>query len=357
MRLFGYNIPLTHRDKLQRKRTHNETVSYFAPGNQIFDFAESEILDCEKMISNRLSNVEYYQKYNSLKGDEIFNFIQENRLQLIRRLFTDGYVIVNTRTLEFVDGVCRQVYRSYDGKIAFQLLEDEVLQVSETFEATGLSDFCFLKDKIRFLNIVNSSDMNLIENYGAMGIVSPESDNSVAGAEFSESDIKDLQERYAKHYGITLGKWSLMFVPRPTKYSPISLPIAQLKLEEKRLYLLKAIYAAFGIPKELSVYFENSKYANRREAELDFYSSTITMWADLFTRLIKSIYNNIRTRKEKLTQNEFWYDFVGVFALQEAMIEERERAKDDIQFWRDVATDPEYADTAKERINNILESL
>lgn len=357
MRFFGYNIHLTRRDNIQHKRTHNETVSYFAPGNQIFNFAKSEILDCEKMISNRLSNAEYYQKHDSFAGTEVINFIQDNRLQLIRRLFTDGYVIINTRNLEFVDGTCRQVYRSYDGKITFQLLEDEVLQVSETFEATGLSDFCFLKDKIRFLNIVNSSDMNLIENYGAMGIVSPESDNSVAGAEFSESDIKDLQERYAKHYGITLGKWSLMFVPRPTKYSPIALPIAQLKLEEKRLYLLKAIYAAFGIPKELSVYFENSKYANRREAELDFYSSTITMWADLFTRLIDSIYKNIRTRKEGLTQNEFWYDFVGVFALQEAMIEERERAKADLLFWKEIAIDPEYTDVAKARIDNIIGSL
>lgn len=356
MRVFGYDIRLEKRDK--QRRHHHETIDFFAPSRCLFNFADSEILDCEKMISSRLSNAEYHAKTMFFACEEIFKFIQANRLQLIHRMFIDGFVIINTECMEFVDCAGREFSRTWDGKMCFTLYDNEIVQCSETFEARGQSDYWFLRDKIRFLNTVNSSDMNLIENYGAMGIVSPESDNNVAGAEFEEHDIEQLQERYRKSYGLRLGKWSLMFVPRPTKYSPITLPIAQLKLEDKRQYLLKAIYSAFGIPKELSVYFESNKYANRREAELDFYSSTITMWADLFLDIINKIYANIRLRKDALTRNEFWYDFVGVFALQESMIEEHERAKSELEFWRNILlTTPEYAETARARINNLLESI
>ena len=104
------------------------------------------------------------------------------------------------------------------------------------------------KISVAFLDVINSSDLNLIQNYGAMGIVSPEVDNDVNGTTWGKSDVKEMQDEYRDSYGITLGKWSLMFVPRPVKYSKIDLPIAALQLEVKRNYALKAIYAIFGIP-------------------------------------------------------------------------------------------------------------
>lgn len=356
MRVFGYDIKLSR--STPKREKHNKVIDFFAPRFSMFDFAKSEILDCQKMISSRLSNVEWHSKIEFMATKSIFGFISSNYLQYVRRMFFDGFVIVNTQTLEFVDTTGRRAIKTLDGKMVIELCDDEVLQVSETFEATGYSDFDFLRDKVRFLNVVNSSDMNLIENYGAMGIVSPESDNSVAGAEFSTDDIKELQDRYSKSYGITLGKWSLMFVPRPARYSKIDLPIAQLQLSDKRLYLLKAICAAFGIPKELSVYFENAKYANRNEAELEFYSTTISTWAKAALRLSESIYQNIKNRETFLMPNEFWFDFTGVFALQEAQMTEKERAREEMAFWRDVvATMPEHAETANLRINDLIESL
>lgn len=357
MQLFGFDIRFQKRPKKHHHGRIKE-IDYFAPCSSLFDFAKSEILDCQKMITSRLANMEYHAKIDFLACEDIFRFLDDNRLQYVRRMFFDGYVIVNTECMQFVDTPGRQTYRSWDGKMYFELCTNEVLQASETFEATGYSDYHFLKDKIRFLNIVNSSDMNLIENYGAMGIVSPESDNSVAGAEYSEEDIADLQERYKKSYGITLGKWQLMFTPRPTRYSPITLPIAQLQLADKRLYLLKALYAAFGIPKELSQYFENSRYSNRNEAELEFYSSTIKNWGDALLRLGEKMYNNLLLRHDYLMQNEFWYDFVGVYALQESQLTEKEKAREELVFWREVKTTlPEHAETADARIENLIETL
>ena len=61
----------------------------------------------------------------------------------------------------------------------------------------GQTDLQFLEDKIKYLNTVNSSDYNLIENYGAMGMVTPESDG-VMGQELDDEAIEVLQEKYRK---------------------------------------------------------------------------------------------------------------------------------------------------------------
>lgn len=362
MRLLGYDILLKKVGKKASGDAGRELpFGFFAPRKERLVFSQSEILDCLKMISNRLGNVVFSceQGRDFIAVKEIFAFVQDNRLQFVRRMFYDGFVVVNTKTNEFVSTAGRVNFKSFaDDLMYFRLEPNEVILLSETLEATGLSDFQILQDKLRFLDAVNSSDFNLIENYGAMGIVSPESDNSVTGAEFSEDDIADLQARYKKSYGIRFGKWALMFVPRPTKFTPITLPIAQLQLGTKRTDMLKAIYSALEIPKEVSVYFESAKYANRNEAELDFYSNTIAKWANAEKRLIEKMYEERRKHSQALLPNTFWYDFVGVLALEDARRAERERAKAEYDFWVKIRqNEPTQAATAEERIRDLITNL
>lgn len=364
MRVFGYDIKFQKKNKSHNHYHHHgrvKEIDVFQSYRCMFNFGQSDILDCEKMISNRLSNVEFHSSFEgSLTFRAFSKFLLENRLQIIQRVFMDGYVIINTKEKCFVNVNGREKYTSFDGRICFPLCEHEVFHASETFEATGRSDYDHICDKLRYLNVVNSSDLNLIENYGAMGIVSPEVDGSLGGNELTPDNIEELQDRYRKSYGITLGKWSLMFVPKPTKYTPINLPISQLDLTNKRLYALKSLYAAFGIPKELSVYFESSKYANRNEAELDFYSTTINAWAELLLSLLRKCYAEVAKCIPELQPltTEFWFDFVGVYALQESERTEKVAAREEILFWKDIIiTLPEYADTARQRIENLIESL
>lgn len=362
MRLFGYDI-LVRRDVKRLDRKHNRVFSldYFMPQRERLVFSQSELLDCQKKISDRLANAVFsFEKSDdlSLKCKEIKDFLQDNRLQLIQRIFTDGYVIINTESLCFVKTQDRQINRTFNGSLSIELRCDEVAYASETFEATGFGDFYFLRDKLRFLDSVNSSDFNLIENYGAMGIVSPESDNSVTGAEFNKEDIKEMQEEYKKSYGITVGKWSLMFVPRPTRYTPIQLPVAALQLTDKRLQSLKSLYEAFGIPKELSVYFENTTYANREQAELDMYGNTVSKWAKVFCKIGMLIYNNIASRVDYLLPNDLYFDFRGVPALQKAILAEKDAARAEYDFWRKIKIEqPQHADVAEQRISDIIDNL
>lgn len=362
MNVFGYDIRLVRNSDKKKKR--NVSIGFYSPMRERLVFSQSDVLMAMKMISSRLSNVVYsFDKLDELSPTCkcIKKWLYDNRLQLVQRLFNDGYFILRIdekrNSYTFVDDLQGRITKQQN--IAnVSLFDNEIVITSETFEASGKSDFDFLKDKLRFLDSINSSDFNLIENYGAMGIVSPESDNSVAGAEFTEEDIKDLQGRYKEHYGITVGKWSLMFVPRPSKYSKIDLPIAQLQLSEKRLYCLKAIFSAFGIPKELSVYFENTTFENRNQAELDMYSNTISAWARIFCNTGMAIYNNIQKRESFLLPNDLYFDIKGVLAIQESQQKEKQNAREELKFWLELkGTMPEYAEIARQRIDDLVENL
>ena len=70
--------------------------------------------------------------------------------------------------MEFVD-ITTRALNTLSGVITFDLKEDEVLITSDTFEATGHSDSFYAKNKCSFLDVINSSDLNLIQNYGAYG--------------------------------------------------------------------------------------------------------------------------------------------------------------------------------------------
>lgn len=354
MNIFGYQVKVGNSKNTKRR----VAIDFFSPKKERLVFSQSDLLDVQKMITDRLEKVEFTAKVDFLATKKIFDFLNNNKLQIVRRIFSNGYLVVNADTLEFVDMTSRNFTKTFDGKMYFELLEGEIIYTSETFEACGKSDYDFLKDKLLFLDTVNSSDFNLIENYGAMGIISPETDNSMTGAAFEDTEIEAMQKKYNDSYGIKFGKWHMWFVPRPTRYSKIDLPIAQLQLTEKRLYCLRALYSAYGIPKELGVYFENSKYANLNEAEVMIYTNVITKWANVLIEIGNRIYTEMRKTQPYLMDNEFWFDFVGVLALQEKQRQEKENAKLDIEFWEKIKTTyPEHSETAMSRIETLIENL
>lgn len=354
MNIFGYQVKVA-KSSSSKKRV---AVDFFAPKKDRLVFSQSDLLDVQKMITDRLEKVEFSAKIDFLATKNIFDFLNSNKLQIVRRIFFDGYVVINTQTMEFVDMSARNFTKTYDGKMYFELFEGEIIYTSETFEACGKTDYEFLKDKLLFLDTVNSSDFNLIENYGAMGIISPETDNSGMAATFDDPEIEAMQKKYQESYGVKFGKWHLWFVPKPTRYSKIDLPIAQLQLSDKRLYCLRALYSAFGIPKELSVYFDNSKYANLNEAEVMIYTSVITKWANVMLDIANKIYSELRKTQPFLMANDFWFDFVGVLALQEKQKQEKENAKLDFEFWQKIKmTYPEHTETANSRIETLIENL
>ena len=343
-------------DKGKRRKV-GEAFPVYTGTLPIHDFARSEVLECQKMITDGLCNMEFSADKDFLALHEIWDFIKVNLLQVMRRVFNDGYCVVNVERMDFEKQRSGNVNRTEE----HMLIETPphcIVVMSDVFRATGKPEAWFLADKLRFLNIINSADLSLIENYGAMGIISPETDNSVAGGFLSESEIKTLQDRYTSLYGVTAGKWSMLFAPKPLKYSQISLPIEALQLSDKRLYVLKSIYAAFGIPKELSPYFSDATYENRQQAELDFYSGTVKKWAELFLFMARRMYDEKRLIEPYLLPCEQWYDFRDVRVLDEADLTDKQAAREELKFWDELKlADPTLAELADQRINDLADNL
>lgn len=372
MELFGFEIIKKKRKGLHPAKPRRYVEPFYMPRDErLHQFSGSEILDALRMISDRLSAVRFTAKTRFIFTDQLIEFIRSYTLELLRRLFYEGYVIIETGTpppppdgsvpvhtspIRFVTGHEGRSPMRVSDTLTVDLPEGQILMLSACMQSTGHTDAYFLRDKLEFLNTINASDLNLIKNYGALGIISPETDNSVAGNFFDEEDIKTMQESYRRMYAPS--RWSMFFAPRPTRFSAITLPIDALHLSEKRLYCLQAIYTALGIPKELSTYFENAKYENRNAAELDFYNSTIRTHAEFCLKIIKKIYENERRRRTYLPQNEFWFDFADIPAFAE---KRRELVAADMElyrFWQEVSeTNSENSETARIRMKEIIENL
>ena len=118
MNIFGYQV------KVGKSRNSKKRVSidFFAPKRDRLVFSQSDLLDVQKMITDRLEKVEFSAKIDFLATKNIFEFLNANKLQIVRRIFFDGYLVVNTKTLEFVDVSARNFTKTYDGKMFFELM-------------------------------------------------------------------------------------------------------------------------------------------------------------------------------------------------------------------------------------------
>lgn len=353
MRLFGWNISFYN----PRKHTpFLYGINHFVCRDSVCKpFANADVQSVLMMISNRMRNVVYDCDVKYLATESIFRFLNENVLNIIIKMFYDGFVEIDmSEPLSPVfseNSDCRE-WR-----------DDEVIVrvYDEVYITTGKTRALTLAPQIEFIDVINDSDLNLIKNYGAMGVLSPESSTHADGF-IDDKDRKEMQEEYRKSYGVTFGKWAIFISRQPVKYQPIDLPIKQLELNEKRKVAIAEILQYMNIPKELHAFFESAKYVNRNEAELDMYGNTISAWASLFTEMASKMYQCVRLTDRNgigyVSDNEFWFDIVGVPALQEAQYREKQKAREELEMWKELKAEmPEKADIINKRIESIIENL
>lgn len=317
-------------------------------------FAEADIQSILMMISDRLANVVWASspQYDVLKS--LFLFVHNNRFAILRKMFYDGFVAVdvsNPFVPKFTDVSDMETMKD---------AENLVFLLEEIFRTTGKTRAEVLKPHIDMLNTINDSDLNLIYNYGAMGVMSPENSAHSDGV-LTDKQRKEIEDEYHTKYGTRFGKWAVLITRNPVKFQRIELPIRELQLVEKRKTAIAEILQYVNVPKELHALFESAKYANRNEAELDMYGNCVTSWAWGFTELIKRCYDKIRLNDKKIGYSaniEIWFDIVGVPALQEAQRTEKEKAREELKAWLELRTAlPEKSETINERIDNLIENL
>lgn len=353
MKIFGWNI------EFYNPRRHAPViygVDRFVVGDRpCRPFATADIQGVLMMITNRMRNVVYQSDPQYLVLDEVFKFLHDNALAILLKFFYDGEVVLDVSDPfhpRFVENSekCKELRES-----------DLVWVLDEVFRTTGKTRSQTLAPQIEMLNTVNDSDLNLIMNYGAMGILSPENSAQTDGY-LDDDQVDEIQKDYREKYGVRFGRWALLITKRPVKFQRIDLPIKELELSEKRKTAIAEILQYMNVPKELHAFFDSAKYANRNEAELDMYSNTVTAWAWVFVEIARRCYERIRLNDRGNVGYpaaiDIWFDIVGVAALQEAQQKEKEKAREELKMWQELkAQMPERADEINERIEDLIENL
>lgn len=358
-RLFGYNI------EFYNVRRHAPVISGFDhlawPDRDCRPFAYCDLLSAVKMITDRMRNAEFNAAVDGTSvefaaTEKLAEFVKDNRLRIIMSLFNEGAVTIDVRDPydpRLLGDEEAEYTKDYDGTGIVTVLDD-------IYRSTGKTMREILRPHLDMLNTVNDSDLNLILNYGAMGILSPENSANSDGV-LSEENKQKLQDEYQKRYGVRFGRWSVLITRQPVKFQHIALPIKELELNEKRKAAMASVLQFLNIPKELHAMFESAKYANRNEAELDMYSNCVASWCEKFCEIEDRCYTEIRKADDVVGYPagvDFYFDFAGAYALQAAQYEEKVKAREELAMWRELRAEmPEKSDVIDKRIDDLIDSL
>lgn len=357
IKLFGYNFEFYN---VRRHAPVLSGIDHLAwPDRDCRPFAYCDLMSAIKMISDRMRNAEFNASVDGTSVEfsaieKLTKFVKDNRIRIITSLFNDGAVTIDVRDpYEPRFPGDEDLGRDYDGAGIVTVLDDIYRSTGKTMRET-------LSPHLDMINTVNDSDLNLILNYGAMGILSPENSANSDGV-LSEKEKKKLQDEYQQRYGMRFGRWAVMVTRQPVKFQRIELPIKELELNEKRKVAMASVLQYLNIPKELHAMFDSAKYANRNEAELDMYSNCVSAWCEKFCEIEDACYTEIRKNDDVVGYPagvDFYFDFAGVYALQAAQYEEKVRAREELAMWRELRAEmPEKSDLIDKRINDLIESL
>lgn len=354
-KLGNYNFSFYNVRK-HRPSWNLDEIQFFGVNTDVncIAFAITDILGILQMVSNRMSNVVYHSEIEYLKVDKLFDFVRKNTLKILCKLFFDGYFVYDIKENRFAD-VDEDRINDYRNNDDFVLFVDPFLRATDKTQRHALMPY------LDMLDVVNNADLNLLKNYGAMGVLSPESSQFQDGV-FDDKAREEMQKDYTKSHGITFGKWALLITKKPVKFSPITLPIKELEIPDKRKTAIAEILQFENIPKELHALFESAKYANRNEAELDMYGNKITATATMMLDFINKVYDRLKRKKINgqtiYMDNQFWFDIVNVPALQEAQRTEREAAREELKFWQEIKVAmPDKSTEIEQRIDDLLNRI
>ena len=107
------------------KNKKKVSFDFYVPSRKERDFANSDIITCMMMIINRLQHVEFKSKIEFVSTTQIFDFLKENALQIMQRLFYDGYFVLNVESLKFRKIELKNI-SLIDSSFEIELNEDEI---------------------------------------------------------------------------------------------------------------------------------------------------------------------------------------------------------------------------------------
>lgn len=156
---------------------------------------------------------------------------------------------------------------------------------------TGASRLDPLKMPIANIRAAYEARNVLIENRGAIGILSNASKDGIGGvAPMNKTERDKLQERFAG-YGITRGKSPVIITNLALSWSQMAVDVKKLQLFEECHEDTIKVCDAYGVQIEMLSTIRNTTFNNRAAAQAQFYRDTIIPDANIRVSGINAKFN------------------------------------------------------------------
>lgn len=276
-----------------------------AAGNMkivVIDKKTEKVVDIDDPIAERLKNPNYFQSkeeffgltslWRDIFGDEIIYMQQPGRLAPTG-IFTlppqqihienTGYEKLNPFFMyRKLPETIVYSYRNYDGK-NYKLDKDKLLHLNDN-NVKSNTELSFLKGSSRIdsqqaplENILAAYEARnvLIVNRGAIGILSNASKDGIGGV--APLDVKEknkVQQEFAK-YGLTKSQWQVIITNLSLNWQQMAIDVDKLRLFEETKEDTLKLCDEFGVPPEMLSISNGVTFANKREAQVQFYRDTV----------------------------------------------------------------------------------
>lgn len=182
-----------------------------------------------------------------------------------------------------ITGIIGEVVLTYKGQRSTLKVQDLYIFKDFTPSMSSLiipeSRVCALRMPIN--NIIGAYESRnvLINNRGALGIISPESRDGIGSSvPMREEDKVALQNDY-RRYGLRKGQWQAIISNAAVKWEQIGIPTRDLLLIEEVQESSKEVCHGYGYPPFL-VGLADTTYSNQESAAKSLYENTIVPESD-----------------------------------------------------------------------------
>ena len=223
-----------------------------------------------KKLMNALKNIQYTCENDSKKNRKIVNFVTSNIQMIVWKMLSEGIVAVgqDEEGEYYVADFSRFEFGS-NGEVT----NYECVYYSEVYRFFRVSDLNFIKKQLDKIDRLEDTDINLSENFGAVGILTGK------GMPINPVEKEEFEKKLKSTYGGGSDKKNILVSSLPLDFSVMTFPVAGLQLNEKSREAFKILLNYFGIPIDLVL--GQSTYENQAQAVKNFYQDCIAPLAEV----------------------------------------------------------------------------
>jgi len=182
-----------------------------------------------------------------------------------------------------------------------KLINKEYTFILDTNSTPGciISRKNVIAEEIKLCNIINKAATTILSRYGAMGIISKDTDDPTNLKRFQEETDK-IQNLYQR-YGLGPNQHQIIITDQNLKFVPIGLPINELMLPEFEQQAFQKICTALNMPIDIFPFYKESAFGNggsKKQAIIDVYESVMT----------PQLTNDLTLISEHINITDFYYD-------------------------------------------------